>query len=1441
MRLSQLGLTVTLGSCLFGGSVAIAQLSLPESPLFVGADNTALVQLVLGRDNKLFFEAYPSYEDINADGVLDTRYKPDEIDYSGYFNSHLCYYEIAESYLQPNQKSDDKKCATGWSGDFLNFLTMTRMDLLRFALYGGKRVIDTSSQTRLRRAFVPKDYHTWGIEYESVATDGYDITQYSPLSLPSSGTRHLLATNNKNMNNVPYLRIRENQSTRIYQWTETESVQGAGPADQDIALDVNVCVSGFLEENCQLYPNGNHKPTGILHEYSVDDAMYFSLLTGSYENNLRGGVLRETMKSFSSNEVIANTGQFATTTGIVRSIDAIQIHNDFSGTTQNDCPGLTTRAMVNGECSAWGNPIAEMMYEGLRYFAGSVAPTAMFHTTGGIDASLGLQAATWDDPYAATQPYAECSPAYQLVISDPSPSYDSDDLPGSHFSAFSSSDLGSLNVSTIADTIHATEFGGPTVNFIGESGSVNDRAPSPKEVTSFKNIRGQSPGEPHRKGSYYASSVSYYGNTNDIHPTAEGQQRVSNFAMTLGRPIPTIDVDVQGTTVSFAPFSRTVGDANSGNKNDYAPINAIVGFTVESLTSTSGSYRVSFEDREQGADNDMDALVRYSYTVSGSTVVMNVSSIYAAGTFIQHSGYAVSGTNKDGVYLVVRDQDTQESQDFDFFLDVPPGKTPGDGFNDGVALPLNSIISFNASSTPSATQLKSPLWYAAKWGGFVDDNNDGIPQQTEWDSDMDGNPDNYLAVNNPALLRDTLRSAFDQIDKETASATAIAITGGSLNTGDRIYQSEFISGEWSGQLRSFSIGVDGSLGTDEDWNVNTPLQLQIANNTRSIITYNAAEGRGVAFQWPENPAVPVNTDLSPEQITALNLNPVTLAEDGRGDDRLSYLRGNSITGFRDRSQPLGDVVHSSPVVVGAPAYYYPDYWAEDAPENVNPYSTFARSKRNRQRVVYVGANDGMLHAFDAGSYQSLTSDWSAGTGEELFAYIPNALFSKLSDLTAPKYEHKYYVDATPRTGDAHLGDSGWRSVLTGGLRRGAQGIYALDITAPESISEDNAAAAVLWEYTDADDSDLGYTYSSPLIVRLHNGKWAAVFGNGYNNTENDGHVSTNGESALYIVDLETGILIKKFLTGEGTTSNPNGMAEPTAVDLDGDNIIDLIYAGDLYGHIWAFDVSSSSPGDWTLVNDESRFQATFANGSPAAITTRIAVGTHPEGTGVMLYAGTGKFLEEADLQPSTGLHRLYGLWDKKPFDDSQLTTAFSQDKLLQQTVTGQSERNVDTDSDDVTDTDFFVRTTSQNAIDWSTNLGWHLDLRYSEISGEQIVGEQIVTAPVLREGRVIINTMLPDGDPCDPDLDGWLMIVDAASGAMSDKSPLDLNSDGDFQTEGSLTGIRGFGNPLAPSAIATAGSEDVIVQQSANNATIGTISLDARISEGRLNWRELEP
>ncbi len=1423
-----------------------ADMLIRETPLFLTDNVPPLNMLVVGRDHKLYYEAYNDASDLNGDGQLDVGFNP-AINYYGYFDSGKCY-TYASGIFAPSSVTADGKCSGAWSGQWLNYVTTSRIDALRKVLYGGRRYVDTATETVLERSYIPQDAHSWGKEYESPMRDGYDIREYTPLPLPNAGTRHLFGNTTRlyALANGPLMRVLQNSTARIWNWASRERPVVHDVVDTvgfvvptDYVVRVRVCVTGLLEDNCKPYPNGNYKPTGLIHDYGETDTMYFGLITGSYEKNTDGGVLRKQVGTF-RNEVDTNNGRFlGTDPGIIHTLDRLSV-TGFEGYYQytaavDNCGWITDGPITAGRCPMWGNPISEMMYESLRYFAGKGAATPDFQiaASGNRDAELGLSRASWNNPYSGGAT-AQCAKPFQTVISDINNSYDTDKLPGTRFGGFTG-DVSGLDVGALGDQIWANEMGGASTHFIGQSGGLYDGAPTPKSVSSFGNIRGLTPEEPTKQGGYYAASVAYHGFKTDLNPAA-GNQRMQTFAVALASPLPRIEIPVNGRTITLVPFAKSVGGCLgvNGTQGNFQPTNQIVDFYVEQITPTYGSFRVNFEDVEQGADHDMDAIVRYEYQVkAGGIVEVRLTSEYAAGCIVQHMGYVISGTDgKDGTYLVVRDVDTGAATDPDYFLDVPDSATSalavGTGWLDGQPLPLTSTREFAPGASSGATILKDPLWFAAKWGGFDDQNGDFVPQATEWDANNDGNPDNYFLVTNALTLKAKLASAFDEVIVRAGSASAASVNATSISTETRIYQAKFSTGDWSGSLVSIPISLSGVLGPNE-WDAATRIPAPAA---RKIATVNSGD-TPVPFDW---------ASLDSTRRTQLAAgDPTSVAQ-----ERLAYLRGdrsrearNVTTGTRLRNRNpltvLGDFVSSAPAYVGAPRARY-----SDTLESV-PYSTFKSAHANRTKMLYAGANDGMLHAFDA------------ATGEESWAFIPGTVFRNLHSLTRTDYQHRFYVDGAPVVADAFWGGA-WRTALVGGLNRGGQGVYALDVTVPAAATQASVASKFLWEFNDSDDADMGYSYSRPVITRMANGTWVAIFGNGYSNTETDGIVSATGQAVLYIVNLQTGSLIRKITTGAGKAQDPlgvgraNGLSSVLVADVNDDSIADYAYAGDLFGNVWKFNLTGSNPTSWDVAYKPSGvpapiFQARNNSNVPQPITTRPQVGFAPGARSLMVYFGTGKFLELRDrLLPNLTTQTFYGIIDP-------LTGIYATDRvaarteLTQQTILAEVSFNATTGA----------RVTSNRSLTPPGTRGWYIDF-VSPVHGFQ--GEMLTTDPVLRNDRILFNTLIPHPDPCGYGGRSWLFFLDAFTGSRLESS-FDLDDDGNINANDTIEVVDIEGNTIRvpASAVQTGdgydsqprvliGGENAFVISSTTNDQNGRSLKERQIDPGpsfigRQSWRQL--
>ena len=667
------------------------------------------------------------------------------------------------------------------------------------------------------------------------------------------------------------------------------------------------------------------------------------------------------------------------------------------------------------------------------------------------------------------------------------------------------------------------------------------------------------------------------------------------------------------------------------------------------------------------------------------------------------------------------------------------------------------------------------------WGEPVE--NDSSTIDDIWHAAYNSNG-TYASASSAAAVAEKLIDAISNIAGRIGSASAVALNSGTLNANSRVYQAKFDSNDWSGALVSIPIQsgqapvapatttcTTEALGElcPEEWNAAEKLE-SMAYSARKVFTRNLDTNTAVAFK--------ALTDLGADQQTALRTNPdtATVESAARGQDRVDYILGDNSnegsgnTQFRQRkvtslgTGKLGDIVHSSPAFSGIPDSFYPDL-LEGAG---NSYNAFRLANKNRTPMVYVGANDGMLHAFNGVD------------GSEEFAYIPGKLVEKLNLLTSRNYgnSHAYYVDGSPQVFDAFDGTS-WKTMLASSVGAGGQLVFGLDITDPTSFS----ASDVKWEFSDADDADLGYTIGDVAFSRMNNGQWVVIFGNGYNNTEPDAYTSSTGNGVIYIVDAFTGALVRKFDTNVGMTQDPlnpgsnrpNGVARVTPVDINGDFSVDYLYAGDLFGNVWKIDVQATSPIAWDFAykdggNPKPFFIAKDANGDIQPISAGLSVKRHPKNKDqTLVLFGTGKYFEIGDNSIPAGggqIHSFYGVWD------DNTGTQYSRSQFLQQEILDET---LVTGADGV-DREFRVTSSSEQPaykIDWSVHKGWYMDLRYGTAYGERVVMPSVV-----RNNRVIFVTLIPDDNPCSSGGDGWIMELNADSGSRLPTSPFDVNGDG---------------------------------------------------------------
>ena len=490
---------------------------------------------------------------------------------------------------------------------------------------------------------------------------------------------------------------------------------------------------------------------------------------------------------------------------------------------------------------------------------------------------------------------------------------------------------------------------------------------------------------------------------------------------------------------------------------------------------------------------------------------------------------------------------------------------------------------------------------------------------------------------------------------------------------------------------------------------------------------------------------------------ALNTNPGAYVADESdianpsNDDKVRYAN------FRNRTlSVLGDIMNSDPIYAQKEDFGYGG--GSVTVVGRDSYATYVASKAaSRTPVVYVGANDGMLHAFDA-----RVSGPNAGM--ELFAFVPSGVYGNLSALTAPAYGqvHKYFVDGPPTVGDAYIG-GGWKTYLVGGLGAGGKSIYALDVSNPD-VSNPSFVPGdlVKWEFADA--TDLGLTFSQPQIAPVSTTQWAVIFGNGYN--------STSERAFLFIVDLADGTLIAKIATNTATS---NGLSTPYLHDSNGDKIVDVIYAGDLQGNLWKFENSS---GTWVLGNGgDPLFTARNAGGDVQSITSQPKVAPHPDG-GVIVYFGTGRYLETGDLT-NDDVQTFYGVWDKP-----STTGTVPRSNLLEQTILSTVDLNPDPAIEQL------ARTVSTNTPTVS-NRGCFLDFPATPNSpSERIVSTPLIKFFTTLDPRVIVVTATPNADPCEKGGVSWVMEFNLNCGRLS-ASPFDINGDDQYNEQDVIQTVGG--------------------------------------------------
>lgn len=1388
-------------------------------PLLALKSAPGLVMLTMSRDHRLYYAAYNEASDIDNDGVIDLGFKPNIQYYGYFVSDRCYQYStvvIPARFIPVSIASAANGCASStgrWHGNWMNWMATSRMDALRKVLYGGQRVTDTASTTVIQAAHIPPESHIWGKEYRPSpkGPDTYLIQNYTPMSAPATGRMHIFLMKSEGSASTVYTNLSpptlraiadvDIDIDRVWLWASSERPVGGAagstgynrpgsstlvntaPASisyglpgfsggtitysatsfsafvtpPTIRVEACVAIGGVRESTCTGYPASSPtiwKPTGVLHDYSTNDSLKFGLLTGSYHNNYSGGVLRKDIGSF-KDEFDAATGIFNASVGISKTIDRLTNYGFNISDQLYTCGFKWTSLRNERECVMWGAPVAEMMYEGLRYFTDKQPMPAFVSGVDGAsspDTRMTLPTkTTWLNPFRPKSSGGSpiCSKPVQMVIADPITSFDSDQLPGAAYSpaagygATITNDLLGLQVSTLADQIWTDEFGASTKNFfIGQTTASNyDGNPTAKPANSFRFIRGHAPDETTSQGSYYAASISRFGRETGvpIRSSSTGSTtiaKVDTISIALGSVVPRIELLSSGRLVSLVPFSKMVGGCGNpaspiSTPSGFQPTGLITGVFIDKIANSpvantdplinSGRpfarFMVSFSDGDQGGDNEADANAYYTMSINGSgQLVVRMDSYYQATCAQQNMGYVISGTTNDGVYLEVRGVSAGSER---YYLDTLPGQSPASAAG---RIPGNATAISNSSASRTFTLTsaaatagyvpRDPLWYAAKYGGA------GI-------FDTNGDPTNYFRIANPAQLPQQMGQAFRSAAALAAVASTSVVGAGNRSAGSAaIYQANYDSLTWSSRVYAFTVNASGVANNTATWDASLKIP---AVGSRTLFL-----GRGTSTYALTSAGFSGLTSAEQSDFGNTQTYAYLIGDKSNEERKGGTLRNRGTTSGSGAGSVIGDIVNSDPQVIGKKDLGY-------APSDAS-YTSFLTTIDFE--MLAVGTNGGYFHIFDA--------EPDATGGGELLGFMPQAARPDIKGLASTGYTHRNMIDGPIGLGHAKIRTPAdptvkWRavSVATGGI--GVPTIFAID-TSTKTFTTNS----IIWELNPAtglgaNTSTFGQIIGRPVIGKIPfaGGTWVAIFGNGYN--------SSSGLAKLYVVRLHDGNILRVLDAGI-TTGNGMGFIEATRKTTGDRDTIDFVYGADYKGGIWRFDLSDTNPSNW-----QSQASLLFRTPASQRMTAELRIGpppTHANTTGgKMVYFGTGQFLTSTDAAVTT-TQALYGIYDDLT-SISYLTPVLAGTTLISTTISAVVGGDVRT-------------VTAAVAPFWyqdSTKKGWTIPLAGSNIT----VGERVMAPPVfypLGNGTsaVIFTSIVPSADDCTAGLDTWVTAINPLTG-----------------------------------------------------------------------------
>ena len=671
----------------------------------------------------------------------------------------------------------------------------------------------------------------------------------------------------------------------------------------------------------------------------------------------------------------------------------------------------------------------------------------------------------------------------------------------------------------------------------------------------------------------------------------------------------------------------------------------------------------------------------------------------------------------------------------------------------------------------------------------------------------------FYSATSPQAFSSGLKDALKRATERVGTGASLAANSTQLQSGTVAYQANYFTAKWKGDLKAFTINsTSGAISATPNWIASQVLPTA-AN--RTIYTFNptASTNSYVAFQV-KNGTLPT---LSSAQLSALGATATDQT------NMINYLRGDATLTqanngpYRNRDTPLGDIVNSQPVFVGAPD---PNQFTGQTFTGTTSFSTYASGKAQRVGTIYVAANDGMLHAFNA------------STGVETYAYLPGAVITNggsqnLASLASPDYgsdslPHQFFNDGELTVADVYMSSS-WKTVLVGTTGRGlAKAVYALDVTDPSNIQ-------FLWERSAADgnsDGNSGYIgqmTGKPVIAQTADGTWSVLMGNGYN----------AGSSALLQFDLASGAL------SVHQTSGTTGLAAPGVwINSPGTGVSNIAYAGDLSGNVFSFGINTGTTTTTATPSSTGSLLYTAKDGGATPknqpITSGMLVGRDAQSGNVWIFFGTGQYLSASDLS-NTNTQTWYGLivQSANTTNSPVVASTMSRADLAARAIT--SETNT-------TASPARTITAAADADSQTGKSGWYIDLLSpTGTNGADVQqGERMVTPNQFQGNLLLGTTRIPTAtDACNPSGSGWIMAIDPFTGTAPSANFFDINGDGKVDGNDSVGGqpAAGVGFSSLPNNPIFVGGNMLVSFDNGSNGNVQTSSSTGNMT--RVSWREL--